>query len=90
MLHPIIIMLKGIPRIIRRVNINTLHLPGIFLFECFECQEVIAVDEHILAIGVAVAFVGIFEEDAGFELGFVAFSYPGEFEFLFWHVVISF
>lgn len=47
MLKTIIIMLKCSPSIVRRVNVNTLDLPGILLFKGFQGQQIVAMDEHI-------------------------------------------
>ncbi|MDN3636405.1 hypothetical protein QWY85_17195 [Neolewinella lacunae] len=56
------------------------------MFECFEGEEVIAVDEHIFGVGFAVGFIGVFDEESGFEFGFFSFADPGEFEALVGHV----
>jgi hypothetical protein len=78
----VVIMLKCLPCIERRVNVDALYFAGEILFECFEGEEVVAVDEHIFCGVSADAVFGVVEEDAGFELRFVSFANPGEFEFL--------
>ena len=49
----IIVMLKSRTYVVRRINIDALHLSGVFLLQRLQRQQVIPVDEHILRIRVA-------------------------------------
>ncbi len=82
MLDAVIVMLESISGIVWRIDVDTLDFPGIILFKRFQCEEVVAVDEHVFRGGVAVAVLRVFDEDAGFEVEFFAFADPSEFEFL--------
>jgi hypothetical protein len=70
----IIIMFKCLPCIKWRVYVNALDLPSVLLFQGFEGEQVIAVYEDIVGIGVAVAVFGFEQEQAGFQAGLFAFS----------------
>ena len=72
-------MFKCFSRIIWRINIDTLYLPRILLFQCLQCQQIIPVDEHIFRVRVAVAETGVFDEEAGFGVEGLVFVEPGEF-----------
>src|SRR3546814_16912146 len=47
MLQIIVIMLKGRPRIIGRVDIDTFHLPRIIRKQAFQRFQIIALNEHV-------------------------------------------
>ena len=82
MFEGVIIMLECVPRIVWRINVDAFDSAGEFLFEGFEGEEVVAVDEHVLAMGVAVGLFRVFDEDARFQNGMHILADPGQFKFL--------
>ena len=88
-------MLKSLSCVKRRVNVDALYLSSVFLFEGFEGEEVVAVDENILVGGgrfkrISVlssrgqntdSLGGVFNQNARLQFGVVAFANPGQFEF---------
>lgn len=38
--------------VVRRIDIDALYLPSKFTFQCFQCQQIIPMDQHILRIQV--------------------------------------
>lgn len=88
--HHVVVVLEGRAGIVRRVDVDALDFASVLLFEGFEGEQVVAVYEDIVGVGVAVAVFGFEQEQAGFEAGGVAFAEPGEFEFLRgWHVMVG-
>ena len=69
-------------RIVWRINVNAFDSAGEFLLEGFKGEEVVAVDEHVFAMGVAVGLFGVFDEDARFQNGMHILADPGQFKFL--------
>lgn len=41
-------MLERTSRIVRRIDINALHLPGEFLFQRLESEQIVPADEHVV------------------------------------------
>jgi hypothetical protein len=89
MLNTIIIVLEGIPSIVRRIDVDTLHFPFIFWEESLEGKEIIPMDEHILARGISIGFLWILDEDTRLDICdiviWMILSDPGEFEALSGH-----
>jgi len=57
MIEIIIIAKRVIPRVIRRVNVNQLHLPAKLGFESVQGKQVVAFEDQVLADhAVLVAF----------------------------------
>jgi len=65
MFQIVVIMLKCCPCVVHRVDIHTLHSPGELLLQSLQREEVVAVDEHITGIGVAVVAAGVVQEIRG-------------------------
>ena len=79
MLQIVIIMLKCGSCVVRWVDIDTLHLSGRFLFQCFEGEEVISVNQHIFGVRISIILGWIMKKNAWFYCGFFSFSYPCKF-----------
>lgn len=80
-------MLKRATCVIRRVNIDALDGIGVLLFQGLQCQQVVAMDEHVAAFGVAITVFRVFNEDAWLDsFALIVLAYPGEFKFL-WFVL---
>ncbi len=64
MLQIIIIMLKCRAGIVRRIDIDTLYLPGEFALQRFQRQQIIPMDQHILRlrVGGSVGKLRIFNQ----------------------------
>jgi hypothetical protein len=84
MLNTIVVMRKSTPCVIRRINVNTLDLTSELLFECFQCQEVIAKDESVIEnIVVGDTMRGVirlfwfFQQDTWFQLRPIFLANPG-------------
>ena len=82
MLYPIVIMLERASGIVGRINEDAFDSAGKFLFEGFKGEEVVAVDEHVAAMRVAIGFLRIFDEDARFQNGMHVLADLGQFQFL--------
>ena len=48
MLYPVIVMLKRRAGIVRRIDVDALHLSGEFLFQSLEAQEVVPMDQDVV------------------------------------------
>lgn len=90
MLYPIIIVAKCRSRIVGGVNKHALYFSRILLLQCFERQQVVPMDKHIVedviltdALRGMVGLVGIFNEDTRLQLRTLIFPDPSEFKFLF-------
>ena len=90
MLHPVIVVLEGAARIIRRVDEDALHLAGVVLLQRFEREQIVPLDEQIVekvAVrdplrGVVRAF-RLLQQDARLQPWPVLLANPGELEFGF-------
>ena len=87
MLHAIIIVIKCLPRVVRRINEHALDVAGEFLFESFQGEEIVAEDEAVVEeVGFpdtmrrVVRFLGILQQDAGFKPGTVFLADPSQFK----------
>ena len=60
MFHIVVVLFKGTPGIIRWINIDTLDPSGKILLERLERNQVIPVDQHVFAAGIAVGFFSVF------------------------------
>ena len=97
MFQPVVVMGEGTARVVGRIDKHTFHFAAEFLFEGFQGKQVVAVDEAVIkfkfgifAAGIGViALLCVFQKDARFQLGALVFTYPGEFEFLFGHLLLS-
>jgi len=45
-------------------------------------------DKHILAVPITEGFFPVFDQYAGLQLRLLVFANPGEFKFLFGHVIL--
>ena len=48
MLYPVIIMLEGAARVVRRIDEDAFHLPGELLFQRLESEQIVPADEHVI------------------------------------------
>ena len=91
MFKAIVIMRKSTTGVVRRVDVDALHLAGELLLKRLEGEEVVAVDEHVVedifavaaARGGVVGFRGILHQHARLEARPLILAYPGEFKLLF-------
>ena len=68
MFQIVIVLFKGGTRVIRRVDINALDLSGELLFQRFQRKKVVAVNQHIDGVRVAVILRGGEIVDAGVQI----------------------
>lgn len=54
MLYTIVILFKCRTCIIWRINEYALNLPSKTLLQCLECNQIVTVNQHILAVWIAV------------------------------------
>ena len=91
MFQAVIVIFKRLSCVIGWVNKHAFHFARKFLFEGFQGKQVVAVDEAVIKFSIlaagsgVVAFFGVFQKDARFQLGAFVLAYPGEFEFLVFH-----
>lgn len=89
MLDAVIVMLKRTPRVVRRIDVDTLHLPRklrLQRLQRLQRQQVVAKDQPVVeAIRLAHPRLGaitpgrVFQQDARFQAGAVVLADPGEF-----------
>ena len=79
MFQIIIVMLKCRTGIIRRIYVDALHLSGVFALQCFQRQQVVPVNQHVLGIRVRsrVGQSGIFNQQARLYADRLFLSVPG-------------
>src|SRR5687768_5192773 len=89
MLYTIIIVIKRLTSVERRVNVNTLYFPGKFLFERFQREEVVTINEAIIenvvishALLGMIRLLNVFQQDPWLQLGSISFTNPRQFQFL--------
>ena len=90
MFKAVIVMLECVAGVVRRVDVDALHLAGELLLKRLEGEKVVAVDEHvvenILAIAAArggvVGFRGILHQHARLKARSLILAEPGEFKLL--------
>ena len=73
-------MLKRTACIVRRINIDTLNPPCKILLERLERNQVIPVNQHVFAAGIAVGFSPVFYQDTGLYHVLLVFAHPGQFK----------
>ena len=91
MLDPIIIIIKRTSSVVRRIDIDALDSSSKILLQRLECNQVVTVDQHVLAVRIAVGFLRFLKENARFDrLFLIIFANPGQLEFSFFlHDCIS-
>ena len=91
MLYIIVIIFKRTTCVIWWIDINALNLSDKILLQCLERNQVVAVDQHVLAARIAVGFLRVLKENARFDrLFLIVFADPGQLEFSFFmHGCIS-
>ena len=84
MFQIVIVMLKCRTGIIRRIYIDALNLSGVFAFQRFQRQQVIPVNQHILAARVRsrVGQGGIFNQQTRFYTDQLILAVPGQFQLI--------
>ncbi len=89
MFYTIIIVLEGIPCIVWRIDVDTLHFRFIFWEESLEGKKIVSMDEHILACWISMGFARILDKDTRFDICniivWMILSDPGEFKALSGH-----
>ena len=87
-LQVIVIILECLASVKRRVDVYALDLPGEVLLQRLERNQIVAVNQHVLAARIAVGFLRVFEEDAWFDrLLLIVFADPCQLEFSFFLLV---
>jgi hypothetical protein len=90
MLQSIVIMLKSTSRVVRRIDVNALHLPGELLFQRLESEQIVPADEPVVEevpvrnpVLRVMGLVRLLQQDARLQLRPVLLADPGGFEFGF-------
>ena len=95
MFQSVVVMGEGTASVVGRIDKHAFHFAAEFLFEGFQGKQVIAKDKAVIKFGIfatgsgVIALLRIFQKDARFQLGALVFTYPGEFEFLGLHFLIT-
>ncbi len=92
MLNPVVIVLKSLSGIKWRIDVNTLDLPRKLLLQRLQRQQVVPENQPVVELVLVshplrrvVRETGVFQKDAGFQLGALVLADPGEFEFRLAH-----
>ena len=56
MLQIVVVVLEGTSRVVRRVNVDALHLSLVKGQKCFECNEIVSVNDEVVfgLLGITV------------------------------------
>src|SRR3989344_4129355 len=82
MFEIIIIMLKCTASVVGRVDVRTDYFASKVLFKSLQSKQVIAVNEHVLRIVLAVGLGRVFYQYSWLKLRLFAFTNPRQFKFL--------
>ena len=80
MLEVIVILDEGGADIIRRVDVDALHLPRELLLQGPQGKQVVPVDQHVAGVRGTVGLLPVLHQDAGFKGPLLIFAHPGEFQ----------
>ena len=84
MLQSVIVLSKGVPCVVRWINVYALDFPSEVLLQRLERNQIVAMDQHVLTCRVAVGLILILNEDTRFDrLLLVVFADPCQLEFSF-------
>ena len=90
MLNAIIVVLKCTSCVVWRTDVNTLQLPGVFLFERLEAKQIVPPDEHVVEnillrdpVRRMMRVLRHLQQNTRLQPRPVLLANPGEFEFLF-------
>lgn len=64
MLKIVVVMLEGAASVVGRINVDALHLSGIVREKSLEGVQIVALNEHVASVAVAVGQVRRFFEKA--------------------------
>ena len=84
MLDVIIVLLKGASCIVRWINIDALHLPGVLALQRFQRQQIIPVDKHICCVGISgsVGQLWPLNQQPRLDSNWLVLADPSEFKFV--------